>query len=261
MGAIVVSGVLGLIDLDEVRFLWRVNKFDFSIWLIAASGTMLLGVKIGLAISVVCSLLLVVYEAAYPHTAMLGRLPGTTVYRSVKQYPLAETFDGIVMIRVDAPIFFANAEHVRDKLEKYERMGEERLEGTGNCVKYIILEMSPISNVDSSALHLLYDVVVTLRERGIQMCFSNPSVRVMGRFEKSGLSEIIGRDHFFVTLHEAVSWCLHEMDCENLSIPRTDSRLISFGECRDAENSLRAWRLWHGAKRRGWGSTSHLQSM
>ena len=66
------------------------------------------------------SLLLVIFESAYPHTAILGRLPGTTEYRNIKNYPQAERYDGIVVVRIDAPIYFANTQNIRDKVRKYE---------------------------------------------------------------------------------------------------------------------------------------------
>ena len=99
---------------------------------------MFLGVEIGLAIAVSVSLLIVTYESAYPHTAVLGRLPGTTVYRNIKQYPDAERYDGIVMVRIDAPIYFANTQNVREKIMKYERVAEQQMVETNGSVKYMV---------------------------------------------------------------------------------------------------------------------------
>lgn len=186
--------------------------------MIACLGTVFLGVEIGLGIAVVVSLLLITYESAYPHTAVLGRLPGTTVYRNVKQYPDAERYDGIVMVRIDAPIYFANTDNVRAKLHKYERVAEQKLKERGaGEVKYIVLELSPVSHVDTSALHILHDMNSMYKHRGIQMLFANPSVKVMEVFVRSGLAEEVGREHIFVTLHDAVEWCLHQMDSIALS--------------------------------------------
>ena len=70
LAAIVISGVLGLLDYEEAMKLWKVHKFDFFVWLTACLGTMFLGVEIGLAIAVGVSLLIVIYESAYPHTAV-----------------------------------------------------------------------------------------------------------------------------------------------------------------------------------------------
>jgi sulfate transporter 4 len=114
LAAIVISGVLGLLDFEEAMYLWRVHKFDWLVWMVSFLGTMFLGVEVGLMIAVGLSLLLVLYESAYPHTAVLGRLPGATVYRNIKQYPEAEQYAGIVLCRVDAPIYFANTQYIRD---------------------------------------------------------------------------------------------------------------------------------------------------
>lgn len=213
LAAVIISGVLRLLDWPEAMYLWRVDKFDFMVWVIACLGTMFLGVEIGLGISVGVSLLLVTYQSAYPNTCVLGRLPGSTVYRNVKQYPGAERYDGIVMVRVDAPIYFANTQNVREKLQKYEKVAEEQLaERDGGSVRFIIWELSPVPNVDTSALHILSDMISTYKDRGIQMCFSNPTVPVMERFLSSGLVDEVGREHIFVTTHDAVNWCLDHMD-------------------------------------------------
>jgi sulfate transporter 4 len=155
LAAIVISGVLGLLDYEEAMYLWRVHKFDFGVWVTACLGTMFLGVEIGLAIAVGVSLLIVIYESAYPHTIVLGRLPGTTVYRNVKQYPETERYDGIVMVRIDAPIYFANVQNIRDKIRKYRLVAAAELAERNGDVKYIILEMAPVSHIDTSALHIL----------------------------------------------------------------------------------------------------------
>ena len=93
LAAIVISGVLGLLDYEEAISLWRVHKFDFGVWMTAFTGTLFLGVEVGLAIAVGVSLLIVIYESAYPHTSVLGRLPGTNTYRNVKQYPGAVRYE------------------------------------------------------------------------------------------------------------------------------------------------------------------------
>jgi len=173
---------------------------------------MFLGVEIGLAIAVIVSLLLVTYESAYPHTAVLGRLPGTTVYRNVKQYPEAERYAGIVMVRIDAPIYFANTQNVREKVTKYERQAEEQLRESNGSLKYIVLEMSPVGHIDTSALHILEDMNKTYKERSIKLCLCNPGVKVMDKLVLSGLADEIGRQHIFASIHDCVNWCLDEMD-------------------------------------------------
>lgn len=252
LAAIVISGVLGLLDYEEAMYLWRVHKFDFCVWNTACFGTMLLGVEIGLAIAVGVSLLIVIYESAYPHTMVLGRLPGTTIYRNIKQYPDTEEYDGIVLVRIDAPLYFANAQNVRDKIRKYRLAAAAELEARGGDVKYIVLEMSPVSHMDTSALHILGTLICwpelvawqhqgfsalthtpifllsddmneTYLSRGQQILFSNPGLRVMEQLVASGFVDKVGREHFFACLHDAVQWCLNEMDCEAISNQRSVS--------------------------------------
>jgi len=235
LAAIVISGVISLVDYPEAIYLWKVHKFDFGVWMCAFLGTLFLGVELGLGISVGISILLVLYESAYPPTAVLGRLPGTHQYRNVKQYPGVETYDGIVCIRIDAPIYFANTQHIREKVQKYYRRAQEQLSVSHHQqdpeegqqvfvaneeppkVQFVVLDMSPVAHVDTSALHTLQDITSSFRKNdGVQLCLSNPNPRVMHRLVKSGLADDIGRDHIFVSLHDAVNYCLSHMDAKEL---------------------------------------------
>ena len=206
-------------------YLWRVHKFDFSVWVVAFIGTLFLGVELGLGLAVGISLLLVIFESAYPPTAELGRLPGTNHYRNVKQYPDAERYDGIVLVRVDAPIYFANAQHCRDKVQKYYRRAEEKLQAEHKegehqevpDVKFVILDLAPVSHVDTSALHTLQEIRSTFhRENDAVLCLANPNPRVMQRLFRSGLADEIGRDHIFVSLNDAVHFCLDHMHSKEI---------------------------------------------
>jgi sulfate transporter 4 len=252
LASIVISGVISLVDYSEAIYLWRVHKFDFSVWMVAFLGTLFLGVEMGLGISVGISLLLVIFESAYPHTAMLGRLPGTHQYRNIKQYPEAEMYDGIVLVRVDAPIYFANTQHIRDKVYKYYKRAEEKLqedhttaseharrrseeeplnevginsdEDDAQRVKFIIWELNPVSHIDTSGLHTLQEMCATFKkDMDVQLCLTNPNPRVMRRLVGSGLADEIGRDHIFVSLHDAVQYCLGNMDVKE--IEKITSRL------------------------------------
>ncbi|KAL3915210.1 MAG: hypothetical protein SGILL_005756 [Bacillariaceae sp.] len=229
LASIVISGVLSLVDLDEAKYLWRVHKFDFCVWLAAFLGTLFLGVELGLGIAIAISLLIVLYESAYPPTAVLGRLPGTHQYRNIKQYPDVQTYDGIVCIRVDSAIYFANSQHVRDKVQKYYLRAEaglaaDRGEAVQSLhhdvppkVQFIIMELSPVSHIDTSALHMLQEMASSLKKANdIQICLANPNPRVMHRLVSCGLADEIGRDHIFVSLHDAVDYCLHHMDKKEL---------------------------------------------
>ena len=213
LGAIVIAGVINLFDYPEAIFLWKVHRRDFAVWTTAFLGTTLLGVETGLAISVIVSLILIIYESAFPHTAVLGRLPGSTVYRNIKMYPLAERYDGIVIVRIDAPIYFANTDNIRTKLNKYEKTAQaEMAESSDSIVKFVLIELSPVSHIDSTGLHTLQDLIESYKARGVQLLLSNPSEAVMQSLVRSKLADAVGREHIFVSTHYAVKWSLDQMD-------------------------------------------------
>jgi len=209
LASIIISGVAGLVDYNEAIHLYKVHKFDFLVWCISFLGTMFLGVEIGIGIAVCISLLLVLYESAYPHMAVLGRLNGTTVYRNVKQYPEAETYDSMVLCRIDAPLYFANAQYVRDKINKYVKTAEKK---SNDAVKYVIVDLSPVAHIDTTAMHILNDLYKDYKKKGVQMCFSNPSVRVMDKLRIDGFVDKVGASCFFVSVHDGVDYCLMQLE-------------------------------------------------
>ncbi|KAJ8429112.1 hypothetical protein Cgig2_023472 [Carnegiea gigantea] len=99
-------------DYDEAILLWRVDKKDVFLWTITFLATLFLSIEIGVLVGVGVSLAFVIHESANLHMAVLGRLPGTTIYRNIEQYPEAYTYNGIVIVRVDAPIYFANISYI-----------------------------------------------------------------------------------------------------------------------------------------------------
>lgn len=215
LASIVISGVVSLVDFDEAIYLWKVHKFDFGVWTFAFLGTLFLGVELGLGIAVGLSLLLVVFESAYPHTAILGRLPGTTEYRNIKNYHQAERYDGIVVVRVDAPMYFANTQNIQEKVQKYESRASE--EEGGKLVQFVIIEFSAVAHIDTSALHTIHDMHKNFLRRGIHLCISNPNAKVMQRILSSGVIDDLGREHIFVSTHDAVNYCLNEMDSDEMT--------------------------------------------
>jgi len=200
-------------DFAEAKYLFHVHLFDFAVWNVALFGTMFLGVEYGLGIAVAVSLLIVIYESAYPQTAVLGRLPGTSLYHNIKQYPNVETYDGVVIIRIDAPMYFANAQNIRDKVRKYKYVAADELRRrSAGEVRYIILDFAPVSHIDTTALQVLEDMCTTQKKLGVQVCFCNPGIAVTERLVKGGIVNLVGREHFFSAVIDAVQWCLNDME-------------------------------------------------
>eukprot|EP01025_Chloroclados_australasicus_P052553 TRINITY_DN612_c0_g2_i2.p2 TRINITY_DN612_c0_g2~~TRINITY_DN612_c0_g2_i2.p2 ORF type:complete len:667 (-),score=99.60 TRINITY_DN612_c0_g2_i2:54-2054(-) len=195
LAAIVISGVIGLFEIGTMFTLFRINRLDWLVWMTSFLGTIFLGVEVGLGIAIGLALLIVIYESAFPHTAVLGRLPGTTVYRNIKQYPEARPVPSILSVRVDAPLYFANVQSIKDKLKKYEDRAEQLLQATGKKVKFVVWDMSPVSHIDATGVHTIEEIVHEYKERKVQLILCNPSRRVMTTMENAKLTNQIGRAH------------------------------------------------------------------
>ncbi|KAL5711092.1 Sulfate transporter 4.1 [Ranunculus cassubicifolius] len=214
LAAIVISAVMGLVDYDEAIFLWKVNKKDFLLWTITFATTLLLGIEIGVLVGVGFSLAFVIHESANPHIAVLGRLPGTTVYRNIEQYPETYTYNGIVIVRIDAPIYFANISYIKDRLREYELKvdGATKRGPSVERIYFVIIEMAPVTYIDSSAVQALKDLYQEYKSRDIQMAITNPHREVLVTLIKSGVFDLIGKEWYFVRVHDAVQVCLQKVE-------------------------------------------------
>nr|XP_029120254.1 probable sulfate transporter 4.2 isoform X1 [Elaeis guineensis]XP_029120255.1 probable sulfate transporter 4.2 isoform X1 [Elaeis guineensis]XP_029120256.1 probable sulfate transporter 4.2 isoform X1 [Elaeis guineensis] len=222
LAAIVISVGISLVDYEEALFLWRVDKKDFLLWTITCITTLFLGIEIGVLVGVSASLAFVIHESANPYIAVLGRLPGTTVYRNIEQYPEAYVYNGIVVVRIDAPIYFANISYIKDRLREYELScsGSTKHGAESERIYFVIIEMAPVPYIDSSAVQALKDLHQEYKSREIQIAISNPNRKVLITLSRAGHIELIGKRWYFVSVHDAVKACLEHMQNFHGNTPR-----------------------------------------
>ena len=115
LSAIIISAMLGLIDYQGAIHLWQVDKVDFCVCMGAYLGVVFGSVEIGLVVAVSISILRVLLFIARPRTTMLGNVPNTMIYRRMDQYTTAQTVPGVLVLRIDAPIYFTNASYLRER--------------------------------------------------------------------------------------------------------------------------------------------------
>jgi SulP family sulfate permease len=197
LAGVVVSAVAGLVDVAEARRLWSVRRSDFAMLTLAFAGTLAFGVELGLAVSVAASLVLVIRQASHPHTAVLGCLPGSSVYRNVERFPEARTLPGLAVLRFDAPIFFVNVEFFRDRIRKVERT-------TPGGLRALVLDASAINDVDASGAAALSDLVDDFAARGIHLQLAQVKGPVLDMLRRCGLYDRLGANRFSLTDDEGV---------------------------------------------------------
>lgn len=200
MAAIIISALPPLFNWREFLFLWRVNKFDCLVFASAFLCVVFLGVELGLAISIGFSLLIVILYSAFPQITVLGQMPGTEMYRSVRQCPGAAEWQDYLIVRIDAPIYFANLNPIRRTIEYLER----RTAADGRHLRFLVLDLSAVSIIDGPAVHFFKSFIEEHRRNGIQILLVQPNKAVIAILMRSGLDELIGREFIGMNTHELI---------------------------------------------------------
>ncbi|MCG2634602.1 MAG: sulfate permease [Gammaproteobacteria bacterium] len=203
LAAIIVVAVWPLIRLRVIVTTWHYDRADATAMVATLLGVLLLGIEAGLLVGVGISLLFYLWRSARPHIAVVGRVPGTEHYRNVKRHQV-ETWDELLLVRVDESLYFANAGYLEHFLQ------DEVARRPG--VKHLLLIFSAVNYIDSSALESLLDLVVGLKTAGVQVSLTEVKGPVMDRLERTELLESLPLHRVFLTTDQAVQALLKEPD-------------------------------------------------
>ncbi|KAK1289090.1 Sulfate transporter 1.2 [Acorus calamus] len=208
LSAIIINAVIGLIDYNAAILIWKIDKFDFIACMGAFLGVVFYSVKIGLLIAVSISFAKILLQVTRPRTAILGNLPRTNIYRNIEQYPEATRVPGVMVVRVDSAIYFLNSNYVKERILRWLTDEEEHLKQKDlPRIQFLIVELSPVTDIDTSGIHALEELFKSLQKREIQLVLANPGRAVMDKLVASKFTEIIGQDKIFLTVGEAVMTC------------------------------------------------------
>jgi high affinity sulfate transporter 1 len=201
------EAVLAALIIHAVSHLWKVASFrryygerhvEFWLGLATLIGVITLDVLPGLVIGVTSMLLLVVYRASRPHVAVLGRVPGVAgAYGDVERHPAYERVPEVLVLRLDAPLFYANATPVRDRVERL----------VGGCTtppRAVVLEGGATIELDITSAEMLARLTATLHSAGIDFALADVHQDVVEMARRSGLLEQAGAPRIFHTIEEAV---------------------------------------------------------
>lgn len=207
LGAIIVTAVIGLIDIPAAHQIWNIDKFDFLVMLCAFLGVVFISVQEGLAIAVGISIFKILLQITRPKTVMLGNMPGSDIYRDLHHYNEAMRIPGFLILSIEAPINFANTTYLNERIlrwiEEYE--AEENL-NKQSSLRFVILEMSAVSAIDTSGTSFLNDLRKAMEKKGVELVLVNPLAEVLEKLERSDDSGDFKRpDSLYLTVGEAVA--------------------------------------------------------
>jgi SulP family sulfate permease len=208
LAAIIIVAGASLIDVRELRSLFKARRRDGYMALFTAACTLFIGIQEGILLGVGASVVAVLFRISRPNVAELGHVPGTRLFRDMERFEQAVRLKDIMVLRVDASFSFANAEYFKDFiLEKSEREGRN--------VEVVVVDGSSINDLDTTAIGALSSVVETLEEMDIELHLTGLIGPVRETVRRSGLYALMGAKYFHLDPHEAVVQVLKEWDAED----------------------------------------------
>ncbi len=194
LAAIIIVAVAGLIEFRELRHLLCIKRTDGYTFLLTFFFALVLGIEEGILLGVAFSLLVFIWRSAHPHIAELGYLQQEDVFRNIRRYPQVRTFPGVLLLRVDASIYFANLEFIKDHLRA---MSAERPD-----LRWIVFDLAAVNDMDAVAIANLEEVIANYRQRGIEILFAEVKGPVRDLLERAGWHEKFhGRTEFLSVKH------------------------------------------------------------
>jgi high affinity sulfate transporter 1 len=205
LAAIVISASFIIFDGTAVRWLWSVRRSEFLLSLGSFLGVVLIGVLEGILIAVVLSLANFIRRAWHPHSAELVRVHGLKGYHDRARHPEGKTIPGLLILRFDAPMFFANA-------PTFGRLLHDLMEAASRPINRVLVAGAAITDIDTTGAEVLVGVLDDLDQRGLSFAFAGLKGPVKDRLKAYGLYDRIGEANFFPTIGSAVN--AHEAEPE-----------------------------------------------
>jgi sulfate permease, SulP family len=203
LGAVIIDAVVfGMIDVPELRRLYRITRFDFWVAVAAIIGVLSAGVLAGVVVGVALSLIWLIYVATKPSIPSLGREPGTQVFRDLDENPEDETFPGVAVLRLDGGLFFATAEALEDRLRA---IVEDRPDPPA-----IVLDLEGVNFIDSQGAAKLTELHQLAESSGFTLRLARVKPHVLAVLRADGVVDVLDADHIHGNVHRAVEAQLAE---------------------------------------------------
>jgi sulfate permease, SulP family len=196
LAAVIIVYSIGLIQPAEFRAILNIRRTEFTWALAAFAGVVLLGTLKGIIVAIVVSLVGLASQVADPPVYILGRKPGTNVFRPrSKEHPEDETFPGLLLLRLEGRVFFANAGNIGQKIRLLVNEAQP---------KVIVLDFSAVFDLEYSALKALSEGEKRLRDLGVSTWLVGLNPGVLQMVQRSPLGKDLGREKMQFSLELAV---------------------------------------------------------
>jgi len=198
LAAVVIAAAIGLIEIADLKRIYRIQRWEFWLAVACFVGVAVLGVIPGIGLAITIAIAEFLWDGWRPHSTVLGRAHGVKGYHDIKRYPDARRIPGLVLFRWDAPLFFANAEFFKER-------ALDAVATSPTPVRWLVVAAEPVTSVDVTACDMVAELDEALHAQGIELCFAELKDPVKDKLKRFGLFAQLGESYFFPTIGVAVS--------------------------------------------------------
>jgi high affinity sulfate transporter 1 len=197
LAAVVIAAAISLIEVADLRRIYRIQRWEFWLSMACFAGVAVLGAIPGIALAITIAVIEFLWDGWRPHSAVLGQAPDIRGYHDVSRHPEGRQIPGLVLLRWDAPLFFANAELFQDRALAV-------VASAPAPVHWLVVAAEPVTSIDVTSADMLSELDEELRARGIALGFAEMKDPVKDKLRRFGLFARFER-RLFATIDEAVS--------------------------------------------------------
>jgi len=203
LGAIVIHAVWHNISFSKISQYRSITKLDYATAIVAMIGVLALGLLAGLILAALLGLIVLLFGTKHRNTSVLGRVPETSIYRSIDHYPDAETYPGLLIVRFDGALFFANA-------HDFVTAVRTAIAAADPPPRVVVIDGESMNDIDATAIITMREVHTQLRQTGIQLRFARIKSQIMEVMDRGGLEKTVPAEHFYPSIQAAVDAYLAE---------------------------------------------------
>ena len=197
LAAVVIAAAMGLFEFADLKRIFRMQQWEFWLSFTCFVGVAVFGAIPGICIAVAISVIEFLWDGWRPHYAVLGRVDGTRGYHDVQRYPQARRIPGFVLLRWDAPLFFANA-------EQFQHTVLAAVDESPTPVQRLVIAAEPVTSIDVTSADMLAELDRALEARGVELQFAEMKDPVKDKMKRFGLFQHMGENAFHPTVGAAV---------------------------------------------------------
>ena len=197
LAAIVLVAIRGLFDLKEMKHLYKINKEEFFVAMIALIGVLIFGILRGVLLAAIVTLVLLLKATSNPNVAFLGRIPGTKRYSDLERHPDNEIIEDVLIVRVESAILYFNVENIKEEIWK-------KINTETHPIKTVILDLNSSPHVDIAGARFLKQLFIDLKKKKMSLKIAEARSEVRDILRSENLEDLLGHISRFVSVDDLV---------------------------------------------------------